>query len=200
MKSNRESSSLNPLVRVFCAVELSNEARKRAAEHTARLKASVPDARASWVREENLHLTLKFLGEIEEGRVDNLSRAAARAGKLTKAFKLAIEGAGSFPPRGIPRVLWLGVVDSTEGLGQLQRHLEEECSVEGFKREERPFHPHLTLARLRSPQGARTLAELHREAGFEAIEFPITELVVMRSELGAGGSRYTSISRHNLNA
>ena len=184
--------------RVFCAVELPPEIRALAAEHVARLRAAVPDARASWPRAENLHLTLKFLGEIARSRVEVLSNAAARAAQNSKAFKLSIEGAGSFPPRGMPRVLWLGVVDSSEGLAQLQSNLEEECVREGFKREERPFHPHLTLARLRAPQHARALVRLHQETGFEAIEFPVTELVVMQSELGPGGSRYTEISRQNL--
>jgi 2'-5' RNA ligase len=176
------------------------EVRSRAVEHAARLRTAVPDARASWPRAENLHLTLKFLGEIARSRVEALTNAAARAARNSQAFKLAIGGAGSFPPRGIPRVLWLGVADSSGGLARLQSRLEEECAREGFKREERPFHPHLTLARLRAPQQARRLAKRHQEIGFEAIEFAVTELVVMRSELGPGGSRYTKISGHDLPA
>jgi 2'-5' RNA ligase len=184
--------------RVFCAVELPSEVRSRAAEYVARLRDAVPDARASWPRAENLHLTLKFLGEIARSRVEMLSNAASRAAQNSQAFKLTIEGTGSFPPRGTPRVLWIGVVDSSGGLARLQSRLEDECAGAGFKREERPFHPHLTLARLRAPQHARELAKLHQETGFAAIEFSVTELVVMRSELGTGGSRYTKISEHSL--
>jgi 2'-5' RNA ligase len=94
--------------------------------------------------------------------------------------------------------LWLGVTDPTGGLAQLQHRLEDECAGCGFPREERPFHPHLTIARLRSPEGARRLAALHKEAGFEATVFSVSELIVLRSELGAGGSRYFEISRHDL--
>jgi RNA 2',3'-cyclic 3'-phosphodiesterase len=184
--------------RVFCAVELPPEVRLRAAEHAARLRDAVPDARASWPRAENLHLTLKFLGEIARDRAEALSNAAARAAQSSQAFRLAIEGAGSFPPHGLPRVLWLDIIDSSGALARLHSRLEDECAREGFKRDERPFHSHLTLARLRAPQHARGLAKAHRETGFEAIEFPVTELIVMRSELRPGGSRYTEISRHSL--
>jgi 2'-5' RNA ligase len=184
--------------RVFCAVELPPQVRARAAEHAARLRERSTEVRASWPRTDNLHLTLKFLGEIAQARVGALSNAASRAAKSIQPFDLTLEGAGAFPPRGSPRVLWLGINDSSGGLVRLQSQLEDECEAEGFAREERPFHPHLTLARIRAPQGARELARLHRETGFVAIEFPVTELVVMRSELGPGGSRYTEVSRHEF--
>ena len=187
-------------VRVFCAVELPSEVRQRAAEHAARLRERFREARASWPRAENLHLTLKFLGEIDEGRVALLSSAAARAAEQSQPFELIIEGAGAFPPRGAPRVLWLGVEDESGGLARLQSRLEDECAAAGFPREERPFHPHLTLARVRAPQGARALAQFHQEAGFAAAAFRVAELAVMLSELGPGGSRYTALSRHALGA
>jgi 2'-5' RNA ligase len=164
------------------------------------LRAAVPDTRASWPRAENLHLTLKFFGEIALSRVEPLSEATACAAHKSQPFKLRLEGAGAFPPHGVPRVLWLGVIDSSGALAQLQSHLEDECEAVGCQREARPFRPHLTLARIRSPQGARALAKLHQEMGFDGIEFPVTELVLMRSELGSAGSRYTAISHHELSA
>jgi 2'-5' RNA ligase len=185
-------------VRVFCAVELPAEVRALASEHAALLRERFREVRASWPRAENLHLTLKFLGEIEESRAEALSNAAARAAADSRPFTLKLEGAGAFPRRGAPRVIWLGVADSSGGLAHLQSRLEDECEREGFAREERAFHPHLTLARLRAPQGARALAQSHQETGFEPLEFPVTELVVMLSELGPGGSRYTPLSRHEL--
>ena len=184
--------------RVFCAVEITSEVRERALRHIARLRATVPESRASWLRPENVHLTLKFLGELVRSRVEKLSQAAARATESQGLFKLMIEGAGAFPTHGFPRTLWLGVIDPEGGLMGLQSNLEVECSKEGFLREERPFHPHLTLARIRAPQGARALAKAHRETGFEPIGFEVKDLVVLRSELGPGGSRYTEISRHPL--
>jgi RNA 2',3'-cyclic 3'-phosphodiesterase len=184
------------LLRVFCAVEFPAEVRARAAEHVARLRSIVPEVRASWERTEKLHITLKFLGEIAPKRVEALSGAALLATQDMHPFMLALSGTGAFPPRGSPRVLWLGIADSSGALVRLQSRLEKECQAAGFAREERSFHPHLTIARIRSPQGARTLAQAHQEMGFEAIEFTVTELVLMRSELGPGGSRYTEISQH----
>ena len=186
--------------RVFCAVELPPEVRARASDHATLLRERSTEVRASWPRADNLHLTLKFLGEIAQARVEALSNAVTRAARSIQPFDLTLEGAGAFPPRGSPRVLWLGINDSSGELIRLQSQLEDECEAAGFVREERPFHPHLTLARIRAPQGAGRLASIHQEMGFEAMEFPVTELVVLQSHLGAKGSRYTEISRHELGA
>jgi 2''-5'' RNA ligase len=182
--------------RVFCAVALPEEVRNRAAVHTKTLREAAPKVRASWPRAESLHVTLKFLGEMETARVNSLSQAAARAAEGFEKFELAIEGAGAFPPRGMPRVLWLGVRDESGKLSMLHKRLEEECAFEGFARETRAFHPHLTIARLRAPANSQSLAAMHQEMGFERAAFNVNELLVMRSELGPGGSRYTEISRH----
>lgn len=158
----------------------------------------MPEARASWERAEKLHITLKFVGEIAPGKVEALSGAVAEAARMSQPFSLKLSGAGVFPPRKLPRILWLGIRDSSGALAQLHSHLEDECAAAGTPREERPFHPHLTLARLRAPQGARQLARLHLETVFEPIEFPVTDMLVLRSELGPGGSTYTLISRHEF--
>ena len=187
-----------PSLRVFCAIELPAEVRARAAEAIARLREAVPEARASWERTEKLHITLKFVGEIAPKSVEVLSDSAARAARTSQPFSLALSGAGAFPPRGLPRILWLGIKDTSGALANLSSRLEEECARAGFAREERPFHPHLTLARIRAPQGARELARLHQETVFEPMEFPVTDLRVMRSDLEPGGSRYTEVSRHRF--
>jgi 2'-5' RNA ligase len=195
------TSSVGPSqLRVFYAVELPAEVRLSAAAHIARLRDAVPGVRVSWEREEKLHITLKFLGEIAQSRLQTLAGAASQAVRSTKPFTLALEGAGAFPSRGLPRILWLGITDASGLLAQLQGNLEEECERAGFAREERPFRPHLTIARIRAPQAARKLARVHQESGFEAMGFSVNELVLMRSELGKSGSSYTLISRHELKA
>lgn len=185
-------------LRVFCAVELPDELRSRVAERVRRLRAEFPDARASWEKPEKLHVTLKFLGDVEHARVDALSGAAARAVANIEPFDLTIEEPGTFPPHGQPRVFWLGIVDASGRLAVMQSALEAECEAVGFQRESRAFKPHLTLARVRSPHGARELAAAHRELPFAPQRFKVSELVLMRSELGPGGSRYTPLSRHRL--
>lgn len=189
------SSKGQTLWRVFCAVELPGEVKSRVAEHIRRLRSEFPHARASWEKPEKLHVTLKFLGETEPSRVEDLSGAASLAASHVEPFRLTIDETGAFPPHGQPRVLWLGIEDASGRLAVLQRSLEDACAAAGFPREPRPFKPHLTLARLRSPQGARELAAAHREAQFEPQTFNVSELVLMRSELGPGGSRYTPLSR-----
>jgi len=185
-------------IRVFCAVELPAEVREAAAAHAARLRRELPEARASWARPESLHVTLKFIGEVEAARVRDLSRAAAAAVEGFEPFGLSVEEAGTFPPRGAARVLWLGLRDESGGLARLQRRLEAECEAAGFPAESRAFKPHLTLARLRQPKGAHELSEAHRRLAFGPHAFKVSELIVMRSELGPGGSRYTPLSHHTF--
>ena len=190
-------------MRIFCAVELPGDVRERAAAHIARLReaaAGLP-LKISWERAEKLHLTLKFLGEIEPARVEALQRAANRAAGSVGKFEARLRGAGAFPASGNPRGLWLGLEDETNALAQLQERLEAECALENFPREARAFHPHITIARIRIPVAApaRRLAKLHGEMGFEPpASFNVNDLIVMLSELGAGGSRYTPLSRHEL--
>jgi 2'-5' RNA ligase len=180
--------------RVFVAVALPDEVRDRVATHIASLRKSVPDARASWARPDALHITLKFLGDVDRVRIDKLVEVVSRASAGLERFSLAIEGAGSFPPRGPARVLWLGIEDLSGKLAELQQRLEDECYSNGFPREARLFHPHLTVARIRNPAWAKELAAAHCGLGFSRVEFEVDRVVVMRSELGSSGSRYTELA------
>jgi 2'-5' RNA ligase len=182
--------------RVFCAIELPEALKSRVGEHIKRLREAFPQVRASWEKPEKIHITLKFIGDIAVPRVEELSRAAGRAAATVEPFELTIANPGAFPPHGPPRVLWLGVEDSSDQLSNLKHALEDESARAGFPRETRPFKPHLTIARIRSPHGARELATAHRETSFEPQSFNVLELVLMRSELGPGGSRYSPLSQH----
>lgn len=192
-----ESRSLESW-RVFCAIDLPELARERLGEQVERLRESVPQAQVSWNRKQNIHLTMKFLGELPVTRVDKLSVAAARTAERFSPFEIDLEGPGVFPKHGPPRVLWIGVRDSSGKLAALGSRLEDECAKEGFVKEEKPFHPHLTLARLRQRAGAQALATKHKAMHFEPLEVVVHELVVIRSELSKEGSKYTVISRHPL--
>ena len=184
--------------RVFCAIDLPREVREKVLAHTLKLREAVPEAQASWSRPDNIHLTIKFLGDIPVSRVEMLSNAAANATGAFDSFSISVQGSGAFPTRGAPRVLWIGIEDVQGQLGKLYGRLEDECAKAGFGKEARAFHPHLTLARLRKPEGARALAEAHKQKQFEPIEFSVSELLVIRSELSSAGSKYTTISRHPL--
>jgi RNA 2',3'-cyclic 3'-phosphodiesterase len=184
--------------RVFCAIDLPHDIREMVMSHSMRLRKAVPEAQASWSRPDNIHLTLKFLGEVPKSRVEALSRAAANASTGHESFPIRVQGTGAFPTHREPLVLWIGIEDLKGKLGELYGRLEDECVKAGFKKEVRPFHPHLTVARLRKPQRARTLAAAHKAMGFEPAEIAVSELLVITSELSSEGSRYTVISRHPL--
>ena len=184
--------------RVFCAVELPQTARGLVLAHIARLKEKVPHAKASWARDANLHLTLKFLGEIPTASVADFSKAVSLAVNQVQPFSLRLEQTGIFPTHGQPRVLWIGINDPSTQLAELHARLEEESSQVGFAKETRPFHPHLTIARLRHADNARALAAAHKQLEFDPLEVAVAELLVIRSELSSEGSKYTVVSRHAL--
>jgi RNA 2',3'-cyclic 3'-phosphodiesterase len=184
--------------RVFCAIEMPPDVCERALAHIKKLREAVPDASAGWNRDGNFHLTIKFLGEVALARVRDLSEAASRAAKEIPPFQIAVGDTGVFPKSGPPRVLWVGINDESGGLKRLHDRLEDECEAAGFSPEERSFHPHLTLARIRKPPGAKALGNIHQETGFEVIEVNVRELLVIRSELSSKGSKYSTISTHTL--
>jgi RNA 2',3'-cyclic 3'-phosphodiesterase len=185
--------------RVFCAIELPDVVRARLEDHNLRLRKEVPDAAASWSRVENIHLTLKFFGNVDVKRIQKISEAAERTVKEFPGFQIGVGETGVFPRASRPQVLWIGVTDRSGQLSALQGKFEDECAVEGFPKEDRAYRPHLTIARLRRPEGARQLAEAHLGLRFESIEIDLKELVVFRSELSPKGSKYTAISRHQVN-
>lgn len=185
-------------MRVFCAIELPETVRGLVLRHIARLQEAVPDAKASWSRDANLHLTLKFLGEIPQTSVSHISTAASRALVGLAPFSIRLEQTGAFPKQGRPRVLWIGINDLAGTLAELHARLEDESAIAGFARDDRPFHPHLTIARLRQPRHARTLAARHQQMELEPAEIAVSELLVIRSELSSAGSKHTVISRHPL--
>ena len=189
---------MNEEWRVFCAVELPEDVREGLREHIRRLREAVPEAAASWTRVENIHLTLKFFGNVDLARISAISDAAARAVREFSPLKIGVGGTGVFPKPSRAQVLWIGVSDPSGQLSSLQRQLENECAKKGFEKEDRPYRPHLTIARLRKPEGARRLAETHLQMKFDPVEIELDELVVFRSELSSKGSRYTAVSQHKL--
>lgn len=190
--------SRSELWRVFIAIELPTTLRAQIIDHIERLRGSVPDARTSWNREDNLHLTLKFLGDIPVANVGQLSAATSLAASKVEPFEIVVEGCGAFPPRGQPKVLWIGIDNPSGRLTELSRALEDECANAGFAREPRALNPHLTIARICQPQGSRQLAAKHQEIGFNRVAISVSELVVIRSELRSEGAKHTVISRHGL--
>jgi RNA 2',3'-cyclic 3'-phosphodiesterase len=195
-RSNRQVEPR--LWRVFLAIHLPAQIRSRAAAQSERLRELVPDASASWTREDNMHLTIKFIGEVPADAIEKLSSAASNTVNGISSFDIVVGGAGSFPKKGPPKVIWIGIDDPSGNLHELHKRLDEECAIRGFQKERRAFQPHLTIARLRKPHSARTLASAHEEMGFEPVNVNVSELLLIRSELSSKGSKYTVLSSHSL--
>ena len=184
--------------RIFVAVDISDEARRRVAEYSATLRGDFPNLRVSWEKPEKLHLTLKFLDETDENQLNDLTKIVEKtAGQITN-FKLQISGAGVFPSPRNARILWLGVKDETETLRKISEILENECEKIGFAKEKRNFKAHLTIARLREPHKAREIAQKHLQNEFEPVEFEVSQIVIYESKLQPTGSIYSAILKHNL--
>jgi 2'-5' RNA ligase len=184
--------------RVFCAVELPDELPAQLRDYIAQLRQEVPEAAASWSRVENIHLTLKFFGNVAVERIESISAAVARAMKEFAPFQIAVGGTGVFPKPSRAQVLWIGINDPSGKLLELQQRLENECAKEEFEKEGRAYRPHLTIARIRKPDGARRLADAHLQKQFKLTQLTLTELIVFRSELSSQGSKYTALSHHQL--
>jgi 2'-5' RNA ligase len=186
-KEQRDSGT--ETIRTFICVEIPETIKERIGALQRALKHV--NARVSWVKPENIHLTLKFLGGVRASRIVALRQAVSRAVSGSGPFEVAVCGTGCFPSIGNPRVLWVGLTDLPNELLQLHKQIEDELAGQGFPRNARPFAPHLTIGRLRSREGAQDLARELIEAGFEAALAPATRVVVMRSDLRPTGSLYT---------
>jgi 2'-5' RNA ligase len=177
-------------VRLFLAVNLPERARRGIREAAAPLREAAPDG--AWVREENLHVTLKFLGDVDdETRVAALREALSAAVGRHRAFDVALAGAGAFPNLRAPRIVWFGM-EREPRLELLHHDVETACAALGYEVDGRPFRPHVTLARLRgalAPPAARALAAAARGVRWSA-DVTVGSVDLMRSTLGAGGSRY----------
>jgi RNA 2',3'-cyclic 3'-phosphodiesterase len=195
---NTENTDRIKQWRLFCAFELPETLRRSLAEHSRKVREAVPDAAASWSRPENIHLTVKFFGNVDQAKAPVISAAATRVAKEFSAIQIEVGKTGVFPRPSRPQVLWIGVEDASGALARLQLRLEDEFALDGFAKEERAFKPHLTIARIRRPHNASQLADVHLRTEFSPVEVVLRELLLFRSELSSKGSKYTAISRHRL--
>jgi RNA 2',3'-cyclic 3'-phosphodiesterase len=177
-------------VRGFVAVLLPDGVRSRLAATAAELRARAPGL--AWVRAENLHLTLRFLGDLEPLALERAREAVQAAATAIDPFTVALGGLGGFPSTRAPRVVWAGVVTGGEGLRALHAALEAALVARGIPGEGRAFHPHVTLARARDPRGAGGLGKAFGpDPGFGEVR--VTALHLMRSELDPRGARYSVV-------
>lgn len=167
------------------------------AELRQRTAAMSPDARVTWIPPERLHLTVRFIGEVDEPRAAAIA-AVLKSPLAVSAFELDFAGAEAFPARGAPRVLWAGIARGVEGLKALEREVSDRLTTCGVPPDDRAYRPHLTLARVR--EGSR----LRRDPLFDGIgesrfgTMPVDAITLFHSRLSPKGPTYTPLQRTHL--
>ncbi len=178
-------------MRSFIAIELPEKIKSALSELQQELKKCGTDIR--WIKPENIHLTLKFLGNIDEKDIDTIVKIIEGTCSRYSVFELHISGVGVFPNVKSSRVLWVGVKGNEVFTG-LQQEIESGMASLGFQRENRKFIPHLTLGRFKSSQGKGALLDkiqLHENTIFGLIDVKSVSLI--RSDLSQAGARYSRI-------
>ena len=189
--------------RTFVAIELEDSLCRRVAGLIDRLRPYAPSAR--WVEEESLHVTLLFLGELSDQEVAEACSNAEWAARANAPFSMRLAGAGAFPDLARPRALWLGISEGAEPLKRLHEDLDDSLGHMVAKRDNRPFLPHLTLARLNSrstggrgnrggpsPHLAEVLTGL---LDYDAGSQQVDAITVFSSELRREGPEYHVLAR-----
>ena len=184
--SGRSGTNAHSPMRLFVGVELSDKARSAVSGVIDWIVASgIQNNRLA--RPETVHLTLKFLGKVKSGQVDELVESLRAIAETRTMFALTLSGAGVFPNPKKARVLWLGISGDTEALGDLHLGIEDTMATLGFTRDRKPFNPHLTVARLRgtASQADRLLASetLASAVHPDVIEIPVCSITIVRSRL-----------------
>jgi 2'-5' RNA ligase len=185
-------------IRTFIAIDLAAGVKNRLAALQEELAGSASGVK--WMPTENMHLTLLFLGEVEELEVVSICRVVQKRAPKHAAFTLAVAGLGAFPNTRRPKILWAGLSEGNPELRGLHADLEEGLLELGcYRREDREYTPHLTLGRLshedRAEDWGRILAG---HADWQGGSMPVDEVLVMRSEMRKGGPEYSVLGRGRL--
>lgn len=184
-------------LRMFVALRTSGQLLDALADTQRQLQARLPTGSVRWTRREQLHLTLRFLGDVPAGQVEALAAAVREAGTGVPPLRLGLAGAGCFPNARNPRVLWIGVNGDLPQLLALQQNVEIATTGFGDHREEREFHPHLTFGRVaaRDYQAARAVGDAM--GGFKLGllgEWTADQLYLVQSQLAPSGPTYTDVA------
>ena len=175
-------------MRTFVAVPLSPECHKMLEELQKKLRATGAEAR--WAAVSSIHLTLKFLGEIDPAVLPKLTESIRAASETEASFSLRLHGLGAFPDLRNPRVIWCGVEGDTHRLQQLQMKVEQACSDLGFPGEERGFHPHLTMGRMKGKKNLQRLLEYIKIGSELECTFDACRYNIYKSTLTPRGAIY----------
>jgi len=183
-------------LRAFIAIELPETIQSVLSDMQGEFRKGDTDIR--WVRPHGIHLTLKFLGSIKESMVRDITDILQKAAGSSSAFTLTLSGTGVFPNMRSPRVLWVGIEESSV-LNTLQRDIESGLESLGFGREKRNFTAHLTLGRFKSARGKAAVMEALESYAKRTIgSFDVESVSLIKSDLGPAGAKYTRLAEIRL--
>ena len=183
-------------MRLFIAVDTPEDVRRELARVREHLRASRADAR--WEPDEKLHCTLKFIGDLPDRQAGPLGDALAAETRNAAPFDVRYAGVGCFPDKRRPRIVWAGIQDPAGGIQALAALADRVCRTFGVPPEDRPFHPHVTLGRIRSLVSSDDLLSRMDSITFEGPTVRIGEILLVRSTLKPSGSVYTVVRRFPL--
>jgi 2'-5' RNA ligase len=179
---------MNQTMRLFIAIQLPEPVKAVLLQTAAQMGHHLPAGAVRWLKPEQMHLTLRFLGDTAVAQLPALQNQLTQLTNGKKPFRLQLNGVGAFPNRRKPRVLWAGLAGELAALQLLQKELEERVMGLGWPEEKRPFNPHLTLGRVKD---ARKVQALHWEVNLAALEIEVAEVCLVMSELRPSGAFYS---------
>jgi len=187
-------------MRLFIAIDIDekNMVALNDLQKQLRAKANVKAGDVKWVTAKNIHLTLKFFGEVEEDKLPEICKITEDVASSHESFELSLESVGHFGGKSAT-VLWVGACAGTEEMLQLQKDLEEKFASAGWPAEERPFSGHLTLARIKNPKAGFKIAQLAQQyKNFELGVLSVDSINVYKSQLTPDGPIYTLLGNYKL--
>lgn len=189
-------------MRIFIAINLPEDIASSIDAARADLKNRLPPDAIRWIHVDNIHLTLKFIGEVNQDAITNYDAALKKAAQAAQPFPIHIRGFGCFPSIKRPRVLWIGVHEPTGELEQLQARIEDNLEQLGVARENRPFKAHLTVGRIKHNISGSKLAALQqglREADLGHVgTFEPLNVSLYRSVLRPTGAVHTRLAQAKI--
>lgn len=188
-------------MRLFVAVEIGELLSQHVAEVSRELQRraadAAPHAKVTWVPPDRMHLTIRFIGEVDDGKAALVREVFAPSFPLS-SFGLTLCGVGTFPRGGTPRVVWIGVTDGREGLLAVERAVSARLESLGIPAEDRPFSPHLTLARVREPDRLKAPRLVDGLTDRSVGSVRVDAITLFHSKLSPKGPTYTSLVRSVL--